>query len=76
MPSVIYAPEADDDLEGIVEFIARDKPTAATDWLQNYGQHARRCQNLLDWAKRAKGLASEVTPCFSGPWAMASKSRV
>ena len=34
MPSVIYAPEADDDLEGIVDFIARDKPTAATEWLQ------------------------------------------
>ena len=29
MPAVIYAPEADDDLEGIVDYIARDKPTAA-----------------------------------------------
>ena len=34
MPSVIYAQEADDDLEGIVDFIARDKPTAAREWLQ------------------------------------------
>jgi toxin ParE1/3/4 len=34
MPSVIYAPEADDDLEGIVDFIARDNPTAAREWLQ------------------------------------------
>ena len=33
MPAVIYAPEADDDLEGIVDYIARDKPTAAREWL-------------------------------------------
>ncbi len=29
MANVIYAPEADDDLLGIVEYIARDKPEAA-----------------------------------------------
>ena len=34
MPSVIYAPEADDDLFGIVEYIARDKPEAARKWLR------------------------------------------
>ncbi len=33
MPAVIYAPEADDDLEGIVDYIARDNPTAAREWL-------------------------------------------
>ena len=33
MPAIIYAPEADDDLEGIVDYIARDKPTAARAWL-------------------------------------------
>jgi toxin ParE1/3/4 len=33
MPAVIYAPEADDDLEGIADYIARDKPTAAREWL-------------------------------------------
>ena len=33
MPAVIYAPEADDDLEGIVDYIARDKPTASRAWL-------------------------------------------
>jgi toxin ParE1/3/4 len=31
---VVYAPEANDDLESIVDFIARDKPRAARDWLQ------------------------------------------
>ena len=33
MTQVIYAPEADDDLEAIVDYIARDKPMAARDWL-------------------------------------------
>ncbi|MFN3192902.1 MAG: type II toxin-antitoxin system RelE/ParE family toxin [Aureliella sp.] len=31
---VIYAPEADDDIIGIVEFIARDKPEAARNWMR------------------------------------------
>ena len=34
MANVIYAPEADDDLFGIVESIARDKPEAAHEWLR------------------------------------------
>ncbi|TWT81736.1 Plasmid stabilization system protein [Planctomycetes bacterium CA13] len=34
MASVIYAPEADDDLFGIVQYIARDKPEAARNWLR------------------------------------------
>ena len=32
--NVTYAPEADDDLFGIVEYIARDKPEAARNWLR------------------------------------------
>ena len=35
---VIYAPEADDDLTGIVDCIARDKPKAARDWLAKIQQ--------------------------------------
>ena len=35
MPTVIYAPEADDDLIAIVDYIARDKPIAAREWLAN-----------------------------------------
>ena len=34
MARVIYAPDADDDLMGIVDYIARDKPVAARNWLQ------------------------------------------
>lgn len=33
MPRVVYAPEAEDDLVGIAEYIARDKPVAARRWV-------------------------------------------
>ena len=33
MPRISYALEAEEDLVGIVEFIARDKPDAARSWL-------------------------------------------
>ena len=36
--TIIYAPEADDDLIGIVDYIARDKPGAARDWLAKIRQ--------------------------------------
>jgi toxin ParE1/3/4 len=31
---VIYAPEAEGDLSGIVDYIARDNPVAARNWLR------------------------------------------
>lgn len=34
MPRVDYAPEADDDLVGIADFIARDNPNAARRWAE------------------------------------------
>lgn len=33
MSNVVYAPEADDDMVGIVDYIARDKPQAARGWI-------------------------------------------
>jgi toxin ParE1/3/4 len=41
--NVVYAPEADDDLESIVDYIARDKPTAASEWL---AQIRTTCETL------------------------------
>ena len=43
MPEVIYAPEADDDLEAIVDYITRDKPMAARNWLT---QIRETCETL------------------------------
>ncbi len=43
MPRVDYAPEADDDLVGIAEFIARDKPEAARNWI---GKIRETCETI------------------------------
>ena len=43
MANVHYAPEADDDLVGIVEYIARDKPDAARNW---YHKIRETCETL------------------------------
>jgi len=34
MADVFYAPEADDDLEAIAAYIARDNPDAARNWIR------------------------------------------
>ncbi|MCE9552766.1 MAG: type II toxin-antitoxin system RelE/ParE family toxin [Planctomycetes bacterium] len=34
MPRVDYAPQADEDLMGIADYIARDNPNAARRWVQ------------------------------------------
>ncbi|MBI2478769.1 MAG: type II toxin-antitoxin system RelE/ParE family toxin [Planctomycetia bacterium] len=38
MATVVFAPEAEDDLIGIVDYIAHDKPRAARDWLAKIRQ--------------------------------------
>ena len=43
MPHVIFAPEADDDLICIADFIARHKPSAARRWVQKISES---CQTL------------------------------
>ena len=43
MAIVIYAPEADDDLEDIVDYIAWDQPVAARNWLNEI---RRKCETL------------------------------
>ena len=59
MPHVVYAPEADDDIEGIVEFIARDKPSAARSWLASIRS---TCEMLA-----AQPEVGEVRPGFGVP---------
>lgn len=53
MANVIYAPEADEDLFGIVEFIARDKPEAARIWL-------RKIRETCEMIATAVGDASKL----------------
>jgi toxin ParE1/3/4 len=80
--NVIYAPEADDDLEAIVDYIARDKPMAARDFLMKIRETCETLANQPGQVKNAKGLAlwgagrlaSGSTWYFSVPLTMASKS--
>ena len=65
MAKVIYAPEADDDLEAIVDYIARDKPQAARDWLT---QIRRTCETLAaqpEAGEARKGFAVAGCRSFS-----------
>ena len=59
MPQVVYAPEAEVDLVGIVEFIARDKPAAARSWLERIQQS---CELLATQPE-----AGELRPGFGVP---------
>ena len=44
MPRVVYAPGADDDILGIADYIAHDKPEAARRWIVNI---RRACETLV-----------------------------
>ena len=59
MPNVIYAPDADDDLLGIVEYISRDKPDAARNWLRTVRE---TCETMVG----QPGMG-EVRPGFGVP---------
>ena len=59
MAKVTYAPEADDDLEAIVDYIARDKPMAARNWL---AQFREVCETLA-----TQTSAGEVRQGFGVP---------
>ena len=58
MANVIYAPEADEDLFGIVEYIARDKPNAARYWLGK--RRAKQLQLSQSWANCGPALVRQV----------------
>ena len=59
MAKVVYAPEADDDIFGIVDFIARDKPEAARNWI-------RKIRETCDTIATQPGMG-EVRPGFGVP---------
>jgi len=58
--TVIYAPEAEDDLIGIVDYLARDKPRAARDWLAKIRQTCELLATHQRWANCARALAFRV----------------
>lgn len=63
MANVVYAPEADDDLEAIVDYIARDKPMAARDFLMKIRETCETLANQPGAGEERKGFG--VVGCRS-----------
>ena len=63
MANVIYAPEADDDLFGIVEYMARDKPDAARNWLRQIRETCEMIANQPEVGELRPGFG--VSGCRS-----------
>ena len=60
MPRVIYAPEADDDLIGIADFIARDKPEAARRWVQRIRDTCATLATQPEMGELRKGFGKQL----------------
>ena len=65
MAQVVYAPEADDDLESIVEYIARDKPRAVREWLLRLRETCETIATQSGVGKERKGFGIPGCRSFS-----------
>ena len=65
MPQVIYAPEADNDLVGIADVIARDKPEAARRWVQNIRETCELSAMQPEMGELRNGFGVAGCRCFS-----------
>ncbi|WDQ18641.1 type II toxin-antitoxin system RelE/ParE family toxin [Rhodopirellula sp. P2] len=65
MANVIYAPEADDDLFGMVEYIARDKPEAAREWSRKIRETCETIATQPEMGELRPGLGVPGARSFS-----------
>ena len=65
MSQVTYSPEANDDLEGIVDYIARDKPKAAREWLLKVRATCQMLAENPDVGEVRDGFGVAVCRSFS-----------
>ena len=65
MAEVVYAPEADDDLESIVDYIARDKPRAAREWLLKLRETCETIATQSGVGEERKGFGIPGCSSFS-----------
>ncbi len=65
MAKVIYAPAADDDLVAIAGFIARDKPSAAREWLQTIRQKCALLATNPEMGEQRPSFDVPGCRCFS-----------
>ena len=65
MAKVIYAPEADDDIVGIVDVIARDKPEAARNWMLKIRETCDTIAAQPDMGEERPGFGVDGCRSFS-----------
>lgn len=65
MAIVIYAPEADDDLDGIVGYIARNNPTAAHNWLAKIQETCETLATQPEMGESRPGFGAPGCRSFS-----------
>ena len=65
MPRVDYAQDADDDLVGIAELIARDKPEAARRWVQKIREACSTLATQPEMGELRKGFGVPGCRSFS-----------
>lgn len=65
MVRVIYSPEAEDDLQGIVSYITRDNPQAARDWLARIRQACETFSTHPELGEVRKGFGVPNSRFFS-----------
>jgi len=65
MSGVDYAPEADDDLVGVVDYIARDKPEAARIWIKKIRETCATIASHAEIGELRKGFGVPGGQSFS-----------
>ena len=65
MPRVDYAQEADEDLVGIADFIARDKPEAARRWIQRIREMCETLATRPEMGELRQGFGVSGCRSFS-----------
>ncbi len=65
MPRVLYAPEAEGDLVGIAEYIARDKPVAARKWVDKIRTTCETLATQPQMGELRQGFGVPGCRCFS-----------
>ena len=63
MADISFAPEAEEDISGIAEYIAQDKPEAANRWIQNLQDTCQLLATQPEMGEKRSDLG--ITDCRS-----------
>jgi toxin ParE1/3/4 len=66
MPSLIFAPSARQDLLEIFNYIARDKPIAAANWIDKIEEKCKLIATMPEFGERRPEYGSEIRSSVVG----------